>query len=111
MSELLRMLRAAVEDERLSSGTLYREAADEIERLLRWKSTHAPRLAALEGLLKAAQVEAHKGLEARMSLASEREANALLTAEIERMNGIVQAALKLNDQMTAALRARLEVKP
>lgn len=51
--------------------------------LRRWKSTHAPRLAALEGLLHAAQKEAHDGREAMATLASERAANALLTGRVQ----------------------------
>lgn len=51
--------------------------------LARWKSTHAPRLEALEGLLHAAQHEAHAGREAIATLASERAANAMLTNEAD----------------------------
>lgn len=57
--------------------------AAELEALKRWKSTNAPRLEALQGLLTHEQHEAHAGREARASLASEREANAILTAEVE----------------------------
>lgn len=56
--------------------------------LLRWKSVHAPRLWALEGLLRQAQREAAAGREAIANLASldsERQANAMLTAEVERL--------------------------
>lgn len=59
------------------------EQAAQIEALKRWKSTHAPRIDALEGLLHAAQINAHAGREAIARLASEREANALLTSEVE----------------------------
>ena len=55
---------------------------DEVERLRRWKSTHAPRLEALEGLLRTAQLEAHGAREAIATLASERAANAILTAQV-----------------------------
>ncbi len=55
----------------------------EIDRLRRWKSTHAPRIEALEGLLRTAQAEAHAGREAVATLASERAANAVLTTELE----------------------------
>jgi antitoxin component HigA of HigAB toxin-antitoxin module len=51
--------------------------------LRRWKSTHAPRIEALQGLLETAQREAAAGTEARSTLSSEREANTILTAEIE----------------------------
>jgi biotin carboxyl carrier protein len=51
--------------------------------LRRWKSTHAPRIEALQGLLETAQREAAEGTEARSTLSSEREANTILTAEIE----------------------------
>lgn len=65
-------------------GTLHAWGCPECTReLRRWKSTNAPRLDALQGLLTAAQHEAHAGREAVASLASEREANALLTAEVE----------------------------
>lgn len=50
--------------------------------LRRWKSTNAPRLLALEGLLQAAQREAAGAQEAIATLASEREANALLTEKV-----------------------------
>ncbi len=50
--------------------------------LLRWKSTNAPRLEALQGLLEHAQLEAAKGVEAIASLESERAANAILTDEV-----------------------------
>lgn len=58
---------------------------DCVAELRRWKSTHAPRLEALEGLLHAAQHEAHAGREAIAALASERAANAVLTDEVERL--------------------------
>ena len=57
--------------------------ADELAALRRWKSTHSPRLEALQGLKDRAQLDAYLGAEARTSLASEREANAILTAELE----------------------------
>lgn len=59
--------------------------ANECQELRRWKSTHAPRLVALEALLKDAQREAEAGREARATLASERAANARLTDELERL--------------------------
>lgn len=60
--------------------------------LLRWKSTHAPRLEAMQGLLHAAQHEAHAGREAIATLDSERAANALLTDEVERLRvGLLDA--------------------
>lgn len=55
----------------------------EVADLRRWRSTHAPRLDALAGLLHAAQHEAHAGREAVATLASERAANARLTGEVE----------------------------
>ena len=64
--------------------------------LRRWKSTHAPRLEALEGLLRTAQHEASAGREAVATLNSERAANARLTAELEeaqRQRDLLQAAL------------------
>ena len=64
----------------------------ERDALARWKTTHAPRLEALEALLSDAQQEAAAGREARATLDSERAANATLTderdalaAEIERL--------------------------
>jgi aconitase B len=59
------------------------ELRAEVEALRRFKSTNAPRIEALEGLLAAAQIEVAVGKEARATLASERAANALLTAEVE----------------------------
>lgn len=80
----------------------------EVERLTRWKSTNAPRLEALEGLLATAQKEASAGKEAAASLASEREANAILTAEVERLTkeraGLVQVS-DLNADIAADLKA------
>ena len=60
---------------------------NECKELMRWKSTHAPRLKALEGLWHAAQREANASREAVATLASERAANALLTDEVERLHG------------------------
>jgi hypothetical protein len=51
--------------------------------LRRWRSTHAPRIEALQGLLGTAQREAAEGTEARSTMSSEREANTILTAEVE----------------------------
>ena len=68
-----------------SSGTVDVVFAADYRELLRWKSTHAPRIEALEGLLHAAQREAHAGREAIATLASERAANALLTEEVDRL--------------------------
>jgi hypothetical protein len=62
---------------------LHADMLAELERLNRWRSTHAPRIDALEGLLRAAQHQAHAGREAIVSLTSERAANAALTAECE----------------------------
>lgn len=59
---------------------------DEVASLRRWKSTNAPRLEALEGLLRAAQADAKAGREAIATLASERAANATLTDEVDRLN-------------------------
>jgi hypothetical protein len=53
--------------------------------LRRWKSTHAPRLDALEALLTVAQREAAQGKEARETLESERAANALLTEQVQQL--------------------------
>jgi hypothetical protein len=53
----------------------------ERDALARWKSTHAPRLDAIQGLLDKYQKDAADGFEAITSLQSEREANAILTAE------------------------------
>ena len=47
---------------------LHRDAAECLLELLRWKSTHAPRLEALEGLLRTAQQEAHAERERCASL-------------------------------------------
>lgn len=70
-----------------------RKLRDRLIDLSRWKSTHAPRLAALEGLLHTAQAEAHAGREAVATLASEREANARLTDEVERLRTALDNAL------------------
>lgn len=64
---------------------------NECKELMRWKSTHAPRLKALEGLWHAAQREANASREAVATLASERASNALLTDEVERLRGDVAA--------------------
>ena len=55
-----------------------------VAELRRWKSTNAPRLEVLAELLSAAQKEAHAAREAIATLASEREANALLTAKVRK---------------------------
>jgi chromosome segregation ATPase len=65
-----------------SKDALEQQAA-ELHALKRWRSTNAPRLEALEGLLHTAQHELHGAREAVATLASEREANAILTAEVE----------------------------
>lgn len=57
----------------------------EVEGLRRWKSTHAPRIEALEGLLAHYQTQAATGEEAAASLESERKANAILTDELEKL--------------------------
>ncbi len=85
-----------------ATGLLYEEAADmidslvlEVEQLSRWKSTNAPRIESLEGLLEHERSEAAAGKEALVEirkvieeLASEREANAILTAEVERLKTV-----------------------
>lgn len=83
------------------SRTTFDELLAELDRLreknselLRWKGINAPRLEAKTGLLEAAQVEAAKGAEAISTLASEREANAILTDELTRLRAEVEA-LKL----------------
>ena len=55
----------------------------EVEALRRYKSTTAPRVEALQGLLEHAQRKADAGAEAVATLWSERAANAMLTAEVE----------------------------
>ena len=65
-------------------------AEAERDQLARWKSTNAPRLEALDGLLADARAEAAKGAEAISSLASEREANAILTAENDQLRAQVE---------------------
>ena len=65
-----------------------RTQAAEITSLRRWKSTHAPRLAAFEAAHKTAQADAEAGREAAATLASERAANALLTDEVERLRAL-----------------------
>jgi hypothetical protein len=90
----------------------------ERDGLARWKSTHAPRIEALQGLKDHAQAEAAKGAEALASLASEREANAILTAEAEALRADVDAQKldyqRLMDKHNAlhinAARARAEVE-
>lgn len=70
-------------------------AVGELQSLRRWRSTHGPRLTALEGLLVIAQAEAAKGREAVLSLASEREANAALTEEVEALRARLSPPLKI----------------
>ena len=64
---------------------------NECKELMRWKSTHAPRLKALEGLWHAAQREATASRGAGAAGAGERAANALLPDEVERRRGDVAA--------------------
>lgn len=73
---------------------LHRDAAECLLELLRWKSIHALRLEALEGLLRTAQQEAHAGREAVSTLASERAANALLTGSLERLRTVASQVLR-----------------
>jgi hypothetical protein len=70
---------------------------DCVAELRRWKSTHAPRLAALEGLYEKAQADAEAGREAVATLASERAANAVLTNEVERLRTALQALVNALD--------------
>jgi hypothetical protein len=65
--------------------------AQECQELRRWKSTNAPRLEALEGLLRNAQISAAAGIEARKTLASERAANVFLTDENEALRAALAA--------------------
>lgn len=79
----------------------------EVEALRRWKSTHAPRIDALEGLLRHAQAEAALGVEARATLASERAANATLTNEVEALRaeiGTLQSAREVQDAALICMR-------
>lgn len=78
-------IRAAVAE----ADTLRRER----DELRRWKSAHAPRLDALEGLLHAAQAKAVAGGEAIATLASERAANSILTGEVDGLRNERDAAL------------------
>lgn len=66
----------------------------ERDTLSRWKSTNAPRIEALQGLKDHAQSEAEKGSEAIASLASERNANAILTSEVEALRAEVERLRK-----------------
>ena len=68
---------------------------NEVTRLRRWNSTHAPRLAALEALHKTAQAEAEAGRDAVATLASERAANAILTDEVDRLRAELAEAQQL----------------
>lgn len=65
--------------------------ADKVEELLRWKGIHAPRLAALEELYRASQLDAGAGREAAATLDSERRANAILTEEVEALRAANEA--------------------
>jgi hypothetical protein len=75
------------------------EAADTIARLeakrseaVRWKSIHGPRLAAIEALYRDRQLDEGAGREAAATLWSERQANAILTAEVARLEAERDAA-------------------
>ncbi len=70
--------------------------------LRRWRSTNAPRLEALQGLLNTAQSEAAAGREAITSLASERAANALLTDEVERLREALADAMEVGGHLMSA---------
>jgi hypothetical protein len=74
----------------------------EIAELRRWKSTHAPRIETLEGLLRHEQLEAHAGREAIATLASERAANAVLTDELDQARAVIeQARAALAEELAA----------
>ena len=83
----------------------------ERDDLARWKSTHAPRIEALQGLKDHAQAEAAKGAEALASLASEREANAILTAEVEALRAEVERLREFFDADEHLGRVFDEVSP
>lgn len=85
-----RWLSVACERDELRAKLAARDA--EVATLHRWKSTNAPRLEVLQGLLETAQKAAHAGFEAVATLASERKANSILTAEVERLQNMLFAA-------------------
>ena len=68
-----------------------KQLKDELESLRRWKSTHAPRVQALEEMVRTYQLRESASFEAITSLASERAANALLTEEVERLRSALAA--------------------
>jgi hypothetical protein len=77
---------------------------EEVQRLRRWKSTNAPRLDSLQGLLEHERREAALGVEARATLASERAANAILTDELDALHWELDAANRSRDHLAARLR-------
>ena len=66
----------------------------ERDLLARWKSTHAPRIEALQGLLGASQIEAGIGAEAMATLLSERKANSILTDELDALRAERDATVR-----------------
>ena len=97
-NELIDRLRNAAWG-RLFDFPICDEAADTIARLeaerseaVRWKSIHGPRLAAIEALYRDRQLDEGAGREAAATLWSERQANAILTAEVARLEAERDAA-------------------
>jgi chromosome segregation ATPase len=72
-------------DKRIERARLQLDQRIELEELRKWKSTNAPRIEALKGLLDTANAQADRAREAVESLESERKANAILTAEVQQL--------------------------
>jgi hypothetical protein len=72
-------------------ATIARLEAERSEAV-RWKSIHGPRLAAIEALYRDRQLDEAAGREAAATLWSERQANAILTAEVARLEAERDAA-------------------
>jgi predicted nuclease with TOPRIM domain len=68
-----------------------------MKELSRWKSTNALRIEALEGLKNHYHELAERGAEAIKTLSSEREANAILTAEVDALRARVAELEKERD--------------
>ena len=70
--------------------------------LFRWKSTNAPRLEALQGLLDHERKVAADRYEAAVSIDSERQANAILTEEVQRLRHLLDTRPAMNAGLTEA---------
>ena len=86
---------------RTEAADMLLQQAEQIEQLGRWKSTNAPRIEALEGLLAITQRQVSTSRESAQMLESERQANAILTTENESLKADAERLDLLDKTRTA----------